>query len=188
MKKMNTGVKRFIFYTTITSPLGTIYIAFTKKGVSRIGLGMNTEKGFVKDLEDDCHIKAKRHKMGLTDFKKELRSYFSSSHKVKSFSFRSPLDFLEGTPFEKEVWLEIKKVPYGKVISYKDLAVKVGRPGAARAIGSACRKNPIPILIPCHRIIGNDNSLKGYSSGIKIKRQLLEIEGVLKDNGSQEVI
>lgn len=189
---MNTGVKRPLFYTILHSPLGAIYIAFTKKGVSRIDLGVDSVKVFVRDLEENYNRVAKRSIRGLLHLKREIRAYFSSPRKRRdilckqrttdyngrSFFFRTPIDPLEGTPFEKEVWLQIRKIPYGKVISYKDLAIKVGRPKAARAVGLACKKNPLSILIPCHRVIGKDRSLRGYSAGIKIKRTLLKMEGV----------
>lgn len=192
MKKMNTGVKMPIFYTTIISPLGPIYIAFTRKGVSRMVLGVNSEKAFVKELEKSYHRIVKRNDKELTLLKKEIRAYFDwpvkigtgvcpSSHSIRKwnpFSFRFPIDLLEGTTFERKVWFGIKKIPYGKVISYKELATRVGRPEATRAIGMACKKNPLPILIPCHRVVGKDRSLRGYSSGINMKRKLLEIEGV----------
>lgn len=176
MKRTNTGVKSPIFYTTFISPLGTIYIAFTEKGVIRIDLGLVSEKVFIKDLEESFEKVIKRNDRGIAPLKRSLRSYFSTNG--KSFSFKYPIELLEGTPFERKVWLEIKKIPYGKVISYKDLAIRIGKPKAVRAVGSACKKNPLPILIPCHRVIGKDKGLRGYSSGIEIKRKLLQIEGV----------
>ena len=190
MKKTNTGVKTPVFYTTFTSLLGTLYIAFTKRGVSRIYLDVDSEKAFVRDIEESLKRAVKRNDRGIAAFKRELRYYFSSPEKTgmlsnqrptnngKPFSFRSPIDLLEGTHFERKVWLVIKKIPYGKVVSYKGLAIRIGRPEAVRAVGSACKKNPLPILIPCHRVIGKDKSLRGYSSGIDIKRRLLEMEGV----------
>jgi O-6-methylguanine DNA methyltransferase len=209
MKKMNTGVKSPLFYTTIISPIGPISIAFTKKGASRIALGINSNKAFVKILEEDYHRPVKRDSRGAALLKREIMTYFTwplkkvtrrtstprtTLRKGRPFSFRFPIDLLEGTPFERKVWLEIKKIPYGKVLSYKDLAIMVGRPRAARAIGMACRKNPLPILIPCHRVVGKDHSLKGYSSGmnrmvytsgIDIKKRLLKIEGVRMERSSQ---
>lgn len=187
MKRTNTGVKGQLFYTTLISPIGPIYIAFTKRGVSRIVLGKDSERSFVKNLEKGYNKVVKRNDRGLASLKKELKTYFALSKRIKkvqpTFSFSSPLDLLDGTPFEKKVWLGIKEIPYGKVISYKDLAIRIGRPEGARAIGRACKKNPLPILIPCHRVIGKDRSLKGYSSGIEIKRRLLEIEGGLESKG-----
>lgn len=81
-----------------------------------------------------------------------------------------------GTPFQQKVWHEITKIPYGKTRTYKEIATAIGSPLSCRAVGQACKKNPIPILIPCHRVIRSDGSIGGYSRGIKKKRQLLEME------------
>lgn len=85
-----------------------------------------------------------------------------------------------GTPFQRRVWSALGEIPYGATISYGELAVRSGRPGAVRAAGRASAANPVPILVPCHRVIGADGSLTGYAGGIEIKRRLLELEsGVL---------
>ena len=86
---------------------------------------------------------------------------------------------LKGTDFQKMVWNEIKKIPKGKTITYKELAIKVGKPKAYRAVANACAKNPYAPRVPCHRVIRSDGSLGGYSApgGIKIKRKLLKKEG-----------
>ncbi|MEK6693539.1 MAG: methylated-DNA--[protein]-cysteine S-methyltransferase [Nitrospirota bacterium] len=176
MKRTSTGVKTTIFYTTLKSPVGTIYITFTKNGVSRIDLNIGSEKNFIKDFGDSLKNVVKKNHRGIPQLKKALRAYFSPDGKQPSFKY--PIDLLEGTPFERKVWHMIKKIPYGKVVSYKDIAMKIGKPKAVRAVGSACGKNPLPIIIPCHRVIAKDKGLGGYSPGIKIKRKLLEIEGV----------
>ena len=88
---------------------------------------------------------------------------------------------LQGTCFQKEVWDQIKLIPKGETMSYKDIAIAIGRPKASRAVANACGKNPNPIIVPCHRVIASDGSIGGYtgSGGIKTKRQLLKKEGVL---------
>jgi len=90
-------------------------------------------------------------------------------------AFDVPLD-LRGTEFQLRVWDELRKVPFGSTISYGDLARKVGKPGGARAIGNAMAANPIPIIVPCHRVIGHDLSLVGFGGGLSLKEQLLELE------------
>ena len=85
----------------------------------------------------------------------------------------------EGSPFQQEVWHELRKVPYGKTVSYGELARRVGRPGAARAVGRANATNPISLVIPCHRVVGNDGSLTGYGGGMDRKEALLRHEGAL---------
>jgi methylated-DNA-[protein]-cysteine S-methyltransferase len=102
----------------------------------------------------------------------ELQEYFAGERKI----FGIQTKFLTGTEFEREVWTELRQIPYGKTISYKELAVNVGKPCAFRAVGNANSKNPMPIIIPCHRVIKTDGSLGGFSCGIEIKRLLLGME------------
>lgn len=102
----------------------------------------------------------------------QLKEYFAGTRKT----FDVPLD-IEGTDFQKKVWNELQKIPYGKTISYKSLAEKLGDVKAIRAVGKANGQNPIPIIIPCHRVIGSDGSLTGYVGGLDVKEKLLEIEG-----------
>ncbi|MDO5305693.1 MAG: methylated-DNA--[protein]-cysteine S-methyltransferase, partial [bacterium] len=84
----------------------------------------------------------------------------------------------KGTPFQKKVWAELLKIPYGKTVSYQDIAVSIGNPDACRAVGMANNKNPIPIFIPCHRVIGKNGNLTGYAGGLDCKQALLEIENI----------
>lgn len=101
----------------------------------------------------------------------QLRAYFDGTLKT----FDLPL-VPEGTPFQLKVWGELQKIPYGKTISYKTLAQRLGNPKAVRAVGAANGKNPLPIVIPCHRVIGSDGSLTGYGGGLSIKKSLLDFE------------
>ena len=101
----------------------------------------------------------------------ELEEYFNGQRKT----FDLPLK-LEGTEFQKKVWQELIKIPYGKTISYKELATSVGNEKACRAVGLANNKNKIMIVIPCHRVIGSNGDLTGYAGGLNIKKQLLDLE------------
>lgn len=103
----------------------------------------------------------------------ELREYFAGRRRT----FTVKLD-LEGTEFQRKAWQAMRKIPFGETISYGDQARKVGKPKAYRAVGSANGKNPIPIIVPCHRVLASDGSLGGYSLGLSMKRQLLALEGV----------
>lgn len=82
----------------------------------------------------------------------------------------------EGTPFQREVWSALTAIPYGETVSYSELARRIGRPSATRAVGAANGRNPLPIVVPCHRVIGADGSLTGFGGGIEIKRRLLDLE------------
>lgn len=104
---------------------------------------------------------------------KQLKEYFEGN-RVK---FDLPLD-ARGTEFQKKVWNELLRIPYGETKSYKDIAVAIGNEKACRAIGMANNKNPIPIIIPCHRVIGSNGKLVGYAGGLNVKEKLLNIEKI----------
>jgi methylated-DNA-[protein]-cysteine S-methyltransferase len=104
----------------------------------------------------------------------QLNEYFAGTRK----EFDLPLD-IEGTDFQKKVWNELQKIPYGKTISYKTLSEKLGDVKAIRAVGKANGQNPVAIIIPCHRVIGANGNLVGYAGGLDIKEKLLHLEGAL---------
>jgi methylated-DNA-[protein]-cysteine S-methyltransferase len=108
---------------------------------------------------------------------RQLRAYFAK----KLTRFDLPLQ-PEGTPFQIEVWRELQTIPYGKVISYGELAKRIGKPRASRAVGGANGSNPIPIIIPCHRVIGSNGKLTGYAGGLHIKEALLKLESARRPN------
>lgn len=101
----------------------------------------------------------------------QLEEYFDGERKA----FDIPIKLM-GTEFQKKVWNELLKIPYGKTVSYKDIAIKIGKPKACRAVGMANHNNPILIIIPCHRVINENNKLGGYALGLDLKRKLLELE------------
>ena len=101
----------------------------------------------------------------------ELEEYFQG----KRTTFTVPLD-LRGTEFQKSVWRQLQKIPYGTTATYAEIAKKIKRPKAVRAVGAANGKNPLCVLVPCHRVIGSNGSLTGFSGGLKIKQKLLDLE------------
>ena len=103
--------------------------------------------------------------------RQEIEEYLDGDRK----SFSSPLD-MQGTPFQIEVWNELLKIPYGETRSYGEIAAAVGRPRAARAVGAAIGANPLPITVPCHRVIGKNGSLVGFGGGLRLKERLLLLE------------
>jgi methylated-DNA-[protein]-cysteine S-methyltransferase len=94
-----------------------------------------------------------------------------------------PLAFRGGTAFQRRVWQELLTIPRGSTVTYAELAARIGRPGAARAVGHAVARNPISIVVPCHRVVGADGSLTGYAGGVEAKRELLELEGARQAAG-----
>ena len=101
----------------------------------------------------------------------QLEQYFAGERT----EFELDLE-LEGTPFERRVWDEVKAIPYGETATYAEIAERIGRPGACRAVGRANGRNPVAVIVPCHRVIGSDGSLTGYAGGIEMKRALLDLE------------
>lgn len=124
--------------------------------------GINFVESYKETTEDDSFQK---------EIKKELMEYFEGKRKV----FEIPLE-VEGTEFQKKVWTEMAKIPFGEKMSYGELAEKSGCPKGARAVGLACNKNKIPIIIPCHRVVGKNGNLTGFAGGLDIKAQLLKLE------------
>lgn len=108
------------------------------------------------------------------DTEAELAQYLAGRRRV----FDLPLRLL-GTGFEKDVWRAVESIPYGRTATYREIAQLVGRPRATRAVGAANGKNPLPIVIPCHRVVGSNGSLTGYGGGLAVKRRLLALEGAL---------
>ncbi|MGI1691782.1 methylated-DNA--[protein]-cysteine S-methyltransferase [Thermoanaerobacter uzonensis] len=153
-----------MIYKKFISPVGVLTIFSSGKGICRINFENETSllEGFKEG--SDFYIE---------ECIRQLDLYFQK--KLKNFDVR--LD-LQGTNFQKAVWREISKIPYGKVKTYGEIAKLIGKPKAARAVGQALNKNPIPIIIPCHRVIGKDGNLTGFGGGIEIKKFLLSLEGV----------
>ncbi len=109
----------------------------------------------------------------LKETHRQLDAYFNRKLKVFNIPF-----VLEGTPFQQKVWRALCDIPYGTCITYGELAVRIGDPKACRAVGMANGRNPLPVIIPCHRIIGSGGKLTGYTGGLEIKTKLLQVEGI----------
>ena len=172
VKHNQTGYASAIFYTVLDSPVGKLLVASTSRDLIRIGFANDDDTHALSTMakaypqaqffEDEAR---NRHAIA------QLQSYFDGS--LREFS----LDFeLHGTEFQKSVWEAVACVPYGQTRSYGDIAREIGRPDAVRAVGRANGANPIPIVIPCHRIIGSDGSMTGFGGGIPLKRKLLKFE------------
>lgn len=131
----------------------------------------------INAIERVDEIDTKNEKTKLTDrIIEEINLYLNG--KLKTFNFYDELNII-GTDFQKSVWNELIKIPYGETMTYKEIANNINNPKAIRAVGTAIGKNPFFIVIPCHRVIGSDGKLTGFAYGLDIKRKLLEIESVL---------
>jgi methylated-DNA-[protein]-cysteine S-methyltransferase len=147
-------------------------IAGSEKGLKRIVLVLPDEAHFVDYLKDTFHCECLKKPDFFENVVKQLSLYFSG--KLKNFD--CPLDLSQGTLFQQKVWQELISIPYGDTISYRTLAEAIDKPKAFRAVGSANGKNPLPLIIPCHRVIQGNGSLGGYTGGLHIKRFLLDHE------------
>ena len=162
-----------IRYDVVGSPVGKLFIGIDEDGfLTRISfLGNGREDGVLAELEADGFVTVARPE-AVAAIIAELDAYFAKT--LTRFSL--PLK-PRGTPFQREVWDQLSKIPYGTCISYGDIAKALGQPGASRAVGLANNRNPIPIVIPCHRVIGARGRLTGFGGGTDIKHQLLVHEG-----------
>ena len=164
---------RHIKYTSLDSPIGKIFIATTSKGILEISVSKKDEKAFAAYLRKKYKTEVIKDLSSTNKIIKDIKEY------LKGSSVKPPCRFdLKGTGFQKRVWGALLRIPYGETRTYKDIARVIGNPRVSRAVGSACARNPIPILIPCHRVIASDGGLGGYSGGIEIKKRLLKIEGI----------
>lgn len=166
--------KPSIFYGETESPIGPLTIVCTSKGVCRIEYGTEDE------TMANIHVWVKKHFLKsemirddeqVIPVARQLREYFNGQR----LDFDVPVD-LHGTPFQKKVWETLREIPHGETRTYKEVAQAMNAGKAVRAIGNANNKNPLPIVIPCHRVIGSNGSLVGYGGGLDKKQFLLEIE------------
>ena len=164
--------KKVIEWTVLEQGQWTLYVAKTEKGLCYIG---SPESSF----EEFTGYFAKRYpaaslvenKEALLPYVKELTAYFNGTKQT----FSLPID-VKGTPFQEEIWQALQTIPYGKTVSYSEIAELINRPSAARAVGSAIGANPLLILVPCHRVIGKNGAISGYRGGMELKRFLLDLE------------
>ena len=155
-----------LFYTEIDdSPVGPLLLAGDPEALHVLAFGVGSRP---RDIDADWQPDTKGV---LKDVRKELDQYFAG--RLRQFTTRLAFN---GTPFQTAVWKELTRIPYGETISYLDLARRIEKPKAVRAVGLANGANPIAIIVPCHRVIGSNGSLTGFGGGIPTKRALLELE------------
>lgn len=159
-----------IYYDCFNSIIGNIYVVMKDNSLHNIFLSEEHWKKF------NCHSEELvENKEKCKEAIEQLREYFDGNRKDFTISFD-----LKGTDFQKSVWKELMKIPFGKTRSYSDIATALGKEKAVRAIGQANKANPLPIIIPCHRVVSKNGSLCGYmGSRTDIKAKLLGLEGVL---------
>lgn len=159
-------------------PEGLVWtILATEQGVCRLMYPQDTLEGaaaWLNRLKPGAILEENANVIAGTGVVEKLKGYFLGEQ--VDFS-GIPLD-LSGTPFQKEVWSALLMIPYGEVQTYRDIAAAIGHPKAVRAVGTANGANPVPVIVPCHRVIGSNQTMVGYRGGLKIKDMLLRLEGV----------
>jgi methylated-DNA-[protein]-cysteine S-methyltransferase len=151
-------------YCTYQSPIGTLMLVGTDGVLEQLHFPNSPEQKHIAgdwQYDEACFSKVLR----------QLAEYFAGSRQVFDLELAP-----KGTEFQKRVWQELRKIPFGRTASYGEIAARIGNGKASRAVGMANSKNPIPIIVPCHRVIGKDGSLTGFGGGLEVKKQLLELE------------
>jgi len=167
-----------VAYATADSPFGPLLLAQTRRGLVRVGLpGQNSDE-LLADLAERVSPRVLEAPGALDDVRRELDLYFDG----KLDSFDLPLDWQLSGGFRQQVLRAINRIPYGQTRSYTEMARKAGNERAVRAAGTACGSNPIPLVVPCHRVLRTGGALGGYAGGLPMKEALLQLEGVLDES------
>lgn len=168
-------MKDMLYYTEVSSPIGPLTLFSSHKGLMAVKFSNAAEAVPLFKIwamkARGAGFELKESAPALEEVMKQLNEYFNGQRTDFSIVYD-----LRGTPFQKAVWKALIDVPYGKTASYKEIAASAGSEKAVRAVGNANNKNPIPIMIPCHRIIGSNGALVGYGGGMDKKIYLLEME------------
>jgi methylated-DNA-[protein]-cysteine S-methyltransferase len=158
-----------LYYTELDSPIGPLSLRGTERGLT--GIFMETHRHGPAEAE---RLGWQRDDELFADARAQLAEYFAGRHQV--FTLAIDREALGGTAFQRRVWLALESIPYGATISYRELARRIKQPTAVRAVGLANGRNPLSIVVPCHRVIGANGTLTGYGGGLERKRWLLDLE------------
>ena len=161
-----------VAYATADSPFGTLLLARTPRGLVRLGLPGEDVEAMLADLAGRISPRVLQDPARLDEERRELDDYFAG----RRHAFELPIDWQLSNGFLLRARQGIAAIPYGETRTYTDLARVAGNERAVRAAGSACSRNPIPLVVPCHRVLRSDGSLGGYAGGLEMKRGLLELE------------
>jgi methylated-DNA-[protein]-cysteine S-methyltransferase len=163
-----------VAYDLVDSPVGRLLVAATERGLCRIAYDAEPEQELER-LARSFGIRVLRSAKPIDAARRELDEYFAGDRR----RFDVPVDVALLADFNRRVLGELARVPYGEVVTYGELAARAARPRAARAVGTVMNRNPLPIVLPCHRVIGANGKLVGYAGGLERKEQLLRLEGAL---------
>ncbi|MBI9059691.1 MAG: methylated-DNA--[protein]-cysteine S-methyltransferase [Labilibaculum sp.] len=162
------------FYDILSSPIGNLLMVANENGLNKI---LFEDENQLNKIDDTWINDTDR----LKEVSNQLKAYFANE--LTEFDLKlAP----EGTAFQKQIWKQLEEIPYGETCSYQDIALSINKPNACRAIGMANSLNPIPIIIPCHRVIGKNGKLTGYAGGLKTKAKLLGLENIDLSNSKSQ--
>jgi methylated-DNA-[protein]-cysteine S-methyltransferase len=164
-----------VAYTTTDSPFGRLLLAQTPKGLVRLGLPNQDAEELLAELAERVSPRVLEVPAEFDETRRELDLYFEG----ELDHFALPLDWSLSDGFRLQVQRAIARIPYGETRSYRQVATSAGNERAVRAAGTACGRNPLPLVVPCHRVLRGGGGLGGYGGGVEMKRRLLELEGVL---------
>jgi methylated-DNA-[protein]-cysteine S-methyltransferase len=163
-----------VAYDFVDSPVGRLLVAASERGLCRIVYDAEPEHELDR-LSHAFGVRVLRSALPIDAAKRQLDEYFDGTRR----HFELPLDVALLADFNRRVLGELARVPYGEVVTYGELAVRAARPRAARAVGMVMNRNPLPIVLPCHRVVGANGKLVGYAGGLERKEALLRLEGAL---------
>ena len=163
-----------VAYDLVETPIGTLFVATTERGLARIVYDAQPDQE-VERLARTFGLRVLRTAKPIDEARRELDEYFEGRRRT----FELPIDLASIATFNRRVLGELSRVPYGDVVTYGELAARAERPRAARAVGTVMNRNPLPIVLPCHRVIGANGKLVGYGGGLERKEALLRLEGTL---------
>jgi methylated-DNA-[protein]-cysteine S-methyltransferase len=169
-----------VAYATTDSPFGPLLLAKTRRGLVRVGLPNQDQDELLVDLSARVSPRVLEAPAELDEARRELDLYFEG--KLERFDL--PLDWRLSGGFRQRVLRAINRIPYGQTRSYTEMARKAGNERAVRAAGTACGSNPLPLVVPCHRVLRTGGALGGYGGGLPMKQGLLELEGIMGDTSS----
>jgi len=166
-----------LYYTTHDASIGKLLLVAGPRGVRYLTL-LAPQEDAAAHLDQKFNTPPKLTLLELDGFFRRAAEAIDAYLAGEGQPLKLPFELADGTALQRAVWLAISKIPYGQTISYSTLAEKVGFPRAVRAVASACGANPVPLIIPCHRVVAKDGTLGGFSlGGLEVKERLLEIEG-----------
>lgn len=164
-----------LYYDYVTYKAFTLPLVSSKQGLVYVGSFDEAMTDVMERFNKKGSFKWHQDPLKLAPVRLQLEEYFNKERDQFDLSF----DWQVGTPFQREVWTQLSEVPYGQTSSYGRIAKQIGRPQAVRAVGSAIGKNPLSVIVPCHRVLTSTGKLGGYSGGLSMKCELLEIEEVI---------